>query len=102
MFCDRKGVGQQLAARAGEKWKMKSKAKLTWLTGYPIITIPAGLDQKGLPVSLSIQHKAWREADLVKWASAIEDLIQHEIGGRSIPTFTNFNAKNVPVLGASE
>ncbi|KEF61394.1 uncharacterized protein A1O9_02960 [Exophiala aquamarina CBS 119918] len=54
MFCDRKGVGQQYAAQAG----------------YPVICIPIGLDDNGMPVSISVQHSAWKEAELVKWSSA--------------------------------
>jgi amidase len=81
LFCDRRGVGQQYAAQAG----------------YPIICMPIGIDVDGLPVSLSVQHRAWREADLVKWASAIEDLLKRQTGGRPTPTFRNHLAKNIPI-----
>ena len=83
LLCDRKGVGQQLAAQAG----------------YPIICIPIGLDSKGIPVSLSIHHRAWNEASLVKWASAIEDLVRETLGHRTCPTYQNSLAKNIPVAG---
>ncbi|KAH9908520.1 amidase [Xylariomycetidae sp. FL2044] len=81
LFCDRRGIGQQYAAQAG----------------YPIICIPIGLDDKGLPVSLSVQHTAWKEAELVRWASAIEDLWRKANEPRAIPTFRNIHAKNIPI-----
>lgn len=84
LFCDRRGVGQQYAAQAG----------------YPIICIPIGLDENGLPVSLSLQHSAWKEAELVKWASAIEDLWNKQNGWRATPSFRNHLAKNIPVKAA--
>lgn len=65
--------------------------------GYPIITIPTGLDPNGLPVGLSLHHLAGREADLVKWASAIEDLLRDELGGRPVPVYRNHTAKNIPI-----
>ncbi|KAI1796751.1 glutamyl-tRNA amidotransferase subunit A [Ganoderma leucocontextum] len=43
--------------------------------GYPVITLPAGLDaESGMPFGLGIMQTAWGEAELVRWASAIEDL----------------------------
>ena len=81
LFCDRLGVGQQYAAQAG----------------YPIICIPIGLDTNGMPVSLSLQQSAWKEEELVKWASAVEDLWRLEHGARDIPTFKNLHAKNIPI-----
>jgi len=81
IFCDRRGVGQQYAAQAG----------------YPIICIPIRLDDSDMPVSLSLQHTAWSEAKLVKWASAIEDLWNRETGWRATPKFRNLGSKNIPV-----
>ncbi|KAK6431605.1 hypothetical protein LTR95_012236 [Oleoguttula sp. CCFEE 5521] len=81
LFCDIKMGGQCIAAQAG----------------YPIISVPIGLDPDGMPVSLTLQHTAWEEARLVKWASAIEDLVLNEIGPRPTPTFKNHLRKNVPV-----
>ena len=82
LFCDRRGVGQQYAAQSG----------------YPIICIPIGLDADGLPVSLSIQHSAWKEDQLIKWASAIEDMWNAKNGWRSTPAFKHLTAKNIPIL----
>ncbi|KAK3716628.1 hypothetical protein LTR37_006258 [Vermiconidia calcicola] len=81
LICDDKGAGQQLAAQAG----------------YPIITIPIGLDDRGLPVGLSIHHTAWEEGKLVKWASAIEDLLRKESGWRALPKYHNYMSKNIPI-----
>lgn len=81
ILCDHKGTGQQIAAQAG----------------YPIVCIPIGIDDDGLPIGLSLQHTAWQEAKLVKWASAIEDLRNHVLGGRPLPTFKNHRAKNLPM-----
>ena len=80
LFCDIKMAGQCIAAQAG----------------YPIISIPIGLDPDGIPVSLSVQHSAWEEASLVRWASAIEDLIVHKQGPRRTPTYREHLRKNVP------
>ncbi|KAL9625937.1 MAG: hypothetical protein Q9204_007717 [Flavoplaca sp. TL-2023a] len=81
LLCDHKGAGQQLAAQAG----------------YPIVTIPIGLDSHGLPVGLSFQHRAWEEQTLIKWASAVEDLVREVQGWRPTPEYRNFRSKNIPV-----
>ena len=64
LFCDVKASGIQIAAQAG----------------YPVLTIPVGLDPDGLLVSLTLQHSAWQDDKLIKWASAIEDLTRHHQG----------------------
>lgn len=81
LFFDRRGIGQQYAAQAG----------------YPIICIPIGLDTYQMPVSLSIQHTAWSERRLIRWASAIEDLWARKNGPRPRPTYRNHTAKAVPI-----
>ena len=81
IFCDRRGIGQQYAAQAG----------------YPVICIPIGVDDNGIPVSLSFQHTAWKEREMIRWASAVEDLWNRETGWRPLPTFKNLHAKNIPV-----
>ncbi len=73
------------------------------------MSIPIGLDPDGMPVPLTLQHTAWQEDKLIKWASAIEDLLNHhnvERGippterrhrlGRVPPTFMNHLSKNIP------
>lgn len=81
LILDRKGGGQQIAAQAG----------------YPIITIPIGLDDVGVPLALSLQQSAWQEGTLIKWASAVEDLLQYELGWRPTPRYVNHTSKNVPI-----
>lgn len=98
LFCDIKRGGIQIAAQAG----------------YPVLTIPVGLDPDGMPVSLVLIHSKWRDDKLVKWASAIEDLLKHVTclrmtanGGKQLPRgkrlgrippiYTNHLRKNIPV-----
>ena len=98
LFCDVKRGGIQIAAQAG----------------YPVLTLPAGLDPDGMPVSVVLVHTAWQDDKLVRWASAIEDLLAHHDKlrskangaehlsrskrlGRIPPTFINHLRKNVPV-----
>ncbi|WQF85351.1 Putative amidase signature domain-containing protein [Colletotrichum destructivum] len=43
--------------------------------GYPMVTITAGVDPvSGMPFGLGIMQTAFAEEELVRWASAIEDL----------------------------
>ncbi|KAL9580666.1 MAG: hypothetical protein Q9212_004354 [Teloschistes hypoglaucus] len=81
LLCDRKGAGQMLAAQAG----------------YPIISIPTGIDDAGLSVGLSVHQRAWKEPELIKWASAIEDLVHHVDGWRPTPDYKNSLSKNIPI-----
>ena len=88
ILIDRKGVGMQYAAQAG----------------YPIISIPIGLDDEGMPVGLSLQHTRGTERDLVWWASAIEDLLLSNIAEgerRRVPIpppqYRNWREKRFPV-----
>lgn len=61
---------------------------------YPMLTIPVSVDDNGLPFGLGIMQTAWAEPELVRYGSALEDLI----GGRHKPQFYEYLAKNVPVL----
>lgn len=79
---DRRYVGQQMAAQAG----------------YPIVCIPVAVDQQsGRPFGLSLHQTAWNEGVLIKYASAIEDLL----GGRTVrsrPMYREHTATNIPVI----
>ena len=70
---------------------------LTSIIAYPVMTIPIGLDPDGMPIGLNLQHTAWEEATLVRWASAIEDLLRAEVGPRNLPRYQDHLAKNIPV-----
>ncbi|KAI1419879.1 amidase signature domain-containing protein [Xylaria sp. FL1777] len=63
--------------------------------GYPMITIPVGVNDDGVPFGMGIIQKAWKENKLVKFGSAIEDLVRH----RPRPTFLNFDANNYTYVG---
>ncbi|CAJ2507840.1 Uu.00g090260.m01.CDS01 [Anthostomella pinea] len=69
--------------------------------GYPMITVPAGVNSDtGMPFGLAIMQTAWAEAELVKWASAIEDL-QLASGTpykRTLPEWHGYLQRNIPVL----
>lgn len=43
--------------------------------GYPVITIPAGVNsESNMPFGLALMQTAWAEDELIRCASAIEDL----------------------------
>ncbi|KAH7163453.1 amidase [Dactylonectria estremocensis] len=73
------GVACQVAAKAG----------------YPMITIPVGTDVDGVPFGIGIIQTAGQETLLVKYGSAIEDLLQ----ARTNPEFRNFDADNYMYVG---
>lgn len=69
--------------------------------GYPMITLPASVNSStGMPFGLALMGTAWSEAELVKWASAIEDLQLKANGtyGRSKPKWYGYKQRNIPVL----
>lgn len=71
------------------------------LLGYPMITLPASVNSStGMPFGLALMGTAWSEAELVKWASAIEDLQLKGNGtyGRSKPKWYGYKQRNIPVL----
>ncbi|KAI1279498.1 amidase signature domain-containing protein [Xylaria sp. FL0933] len=56
--------------------------------GYPMITIPVGVsDYYGVPFGMGIIQKAWNEHKLIRYGSAIEDLVDH----RPRPSFHNWS-----------
>ncbi|OAA69677.1 amidase family protein [Cordyceps fumosorosea ARSEF 2679] len=68
--------------------------------GYPAVTIPVGVSSdSGMPFGLAILQTAWREDELVKWASAIEDLqlTSETTLKRTRPTWRGYLTRNVPV-----
>ncbi|SCU89869.1 LADA_0F00210g1_1 [Lachancea dasiensis] len=62
--------------------------------GYPMITLPVGVKQSnGRPFGLGIIQSAWQEPKLIRYGSAIEDLLEYKCK----PQFYDYLAKNVPV-----
>jgi amidase len=64
--------------------------------GYPMITVPVGIDNIGVPFGIGIIQTAFKEHLLVRYGSAIEDLV----GRRMLPRFLNLEADNYPYIGA--
>lgn len=60
--------------------------------GYPTIHLPVGIDDRGMPIGISLFQTKWEEGELIRLASAIEDLV----GGRPKPKFNSFLSKNIP------
>ncbi|PMB71507.1 putative amidase [Beauveria bassiana] len=69
--------------------------------GYPAVTIPVGVSaESGMPFGMAILQTAWREDELVRWASAIEDLqltSSNTTLKRTRPTWRGYLERNVPV-----
>lgn len=69
--------------------------------GYPMATIPAGVSSAdGMPFGLAIMQTAWAEGELIKWASAIEDLQLTTEGWqlkRTLPTWISYLRRKIPV-----
>ncbi|KAI1148039.1 amidase signature domain-containing protein [Nemania diffusa] len=64
--------------------------------GYPMMTIPVGVGDNGVPFGMGIIQTAWKENKLIQYGSAIEDLVRH----RHRPTFLNFDAQNYTYVGS--
>lgn len=65
--------------------------------GYPMITVPVDINNIGVPFGIGIIQTAFKEHLLVRYGSAIEDLI----GRRMVPRFLNLEADNYPYVGTS-
>lgn len=67
--------------------------------GYPMITLPAGVHaETGMPYGLAIMQTAWREDELVKYGSAIEDLQLTTEGNRIKRTRPSWYGYLEPVI----
>lgn len=68
--------------------------------GYPMITLPAGVsNETGMPFGLALMQSAWKESELIRYASAIEDL-QMKSGTslkRTSPKWYDYRSKNIPI-----
>jgi amidase len=66
--------------------------------GYPIITVPAGVhSESGMPFGLAILQTAYGEDKLVKYGSAIEDLLRGTEHARVRPKWLGYLQRNLPV-----
>lgn len=63
-----------------------------------MITFPAGINNNAMPYGLGIMNTAWSEPLLVKWGSAIEDLLRTKGTVRPTPKWWMYTTKNIPVL----
>ncbi|KAG8169476.1 hypothetical protein KVR01_000221 [Diaporthe batatas] len=117
-FCQGKTRdGIDWALKGGDQELPEGKAKLNGLlvppdvgqtyqiaaqAGYPMITIPAGVHSSdGMPFGLAIMQTAWAEVELVRWASAIEDLqltSDEWLFKRTLPEWRSYRRRNIPVL----
>ncbi|KAI9333761.1 amidase [Zopfochytrium polystomum] len=62
--------------------------------GYPLITIPVGIDAWHVPFGLTLTASAFSEPTLLRLAAAIDAVL----GRRRVPpTFYEWNATNIPV-----
>lgn len=69
--------------------------------GYPMVTVPAGVhSDTQMPFGLAIMQTAWAEAEMIRWASAIEDLQLTTEGfaqKRTLPNWESYLVRNVPI-----
>ncbi|TAQ84958.1 hypothetical protein B7494_g6715 [Chlorociboria aeruginascens] len=84
------GLLVPLQADGGVACSLAAKA------GYPMITVPVGTNSEGVPFGMGIIQTSWKEHLLVKYGSAIEDIV----GSRSLPQFLNLEADNYPYIGS--
>lgn len=69
--------------------------------GYPMITLPAGVhSESGMGFGLAIMQTVFREDELVRWASAIEDLQFSSLTPhkRTLPAWRGYLERNIPVI----
>jgi amidase len=67
-----------------------------------MLTIPAGThNETGMPYGLALMVSVWEEDKLVKWGSAIDDLIVNKSEERFDRTklkWYGYTKRNIPVL----
>ncbi|KAJ3464631.1 hypothetical protein MRS44_009417 [Fusarium solani] len=88
------------ARRSSRPPQVAQAPQIAAQAGYPVITIPGGYSsESGMPFGLAIMQTAFAEAELVKWASAIEDLQKSTDAPskRQRPTWRGYLERNVPV-----
>ncbi|KAL2889099.1 putative amidase [Ceratocystis lukuohia] len=97
--------GKQLNAllvptRVGQAAQVAAQA------GYPMVALPLGIEKvSDIPYGFGLIQSAWREDELVKYASAIEDLQLTTPGWqykRTRPEWRNHLARNIPLPTETE
>lgn len=71
--------------------------------GYPVITIPASVHSlSGMPFGLALMGTAFSEATLIKYASAIEDLMVSTDSpyqrSKTPPQWEGYLERNIPTV----
>ncbi|EEH47378.2 uncharacterized protein PADG_03476 [Paracoccidioides brasiliensis Pb18] len=85
------GILVPLQGDSGAACQVAAKA------GYPMIAIPTCTSEiTGVPFGIALIQTAWREDLLIRYGSAIEDLV----GGRPKPHFRNIEASNFMYVGS--
>lgn len=87
-------AGLLVPPEVGQTYQIAAQA------GYPMITVPAGVfADTGMPFGLAIMQTAWAESELVRWGSAIEDLLLKSGTqyGRTLPKWHEYLTRNIPV-----
>jgi amidase len=87
------GLLVPLQAEGGVACSVAAKA------GYPMISIPVSVAENGVPFGIGIIQTAWREDLLIRYGSAIEDLLLSGGHARHKPTFRNLDATNYTYVG---
>ena len=64
---------------------MTSSSQPAAVSGYPNVTVPAGLAH-GLPVGISFIGRQWSEAELIRLAYAFEQTTQRREPPQYLPT----------------
>ncbi|KAK7973441.1 hypothetical protein PG988_007575, partial [Apiospora saccharicola] len=96
----RKLSGLLVPPDVGQTYQIAAQA------GYPMATIPAGVRQRPssdkMPFGLGLLQTAWGEAELVRWASAIEDLLLLQLQLQlQVPSIQSSDDSSGDVVGTS-
>ncbi|KAF7193675.1 putative amidase [Pseudocercospora fuligena] len=83
-----------LIPNAGGGLSSSSIASVPDAAQYPGITIPIDVDGFNVPIGLGIWGQAYGEGNLVKWASAMENLFK--FNAEFEPKFVNYDSTKIP------
>ncbi|PHH73477.1 hypothetical protein CDD80_3806 [Ophiocordyceps camponoti-rufipedis] len=92
---DRKGTKLNallVPLEPGQSYQIAAQA------GYPMVTIPVGVHKEsGMGIGLGLMQSAWQEHELVRWASAIEDLLMSKGYQRDRPKWRGYHQRKIPL-----